>query len=193
MFWFVSWNSAKTRRGLTGLSLNPMFPVLRSAAWTVCARGGDETGGDKQLANLTSPPAFIMHEAPKTNAATQRDVVVQTLRFPLAAPPSSELSRARTPHEARIPHELGTPLDKKTSVRQSISSAPLSSWRTRAHACLAPPAEGFGQSVRGSSKIKFLGVPNEFLARTGKNKTASPQPWRRREVRLGLYLVNQTS
>ena len=26
MFWFVSWNSAKTRRGLTGLSLNPKSP-----------------------------------------------------------------------------------------------------------------------------------------------------------------------
>ena len=80
-----------------------MFPVLRSAAWTVCARGGDETGGDKQRANLTSRPAFIMHKAPTTNAATERDVVVPMLRFTLAAPPSSELSRASTPHEARIP------------------------------------------------------------------------------------------
>ena len=57
----------------------------------------------QQRATLTSRPAFIMHKAPTTNAATERDVVVPMLRFTLAAPPSSELSRASTPHEARIP------------------------------------------------------------------------------------------
>ena len=86
-----------------------MFPVARTAAHKKhssvdgLARGGDETGGDQQRATLTSRPAFIMHKAPTTNAATERDVVVPMLRFTLAAPPSSELSRASTPHEARIP------------------------------------------------------------------------------------------
>ena len=36
MFWFVSWNSAKSRRGLTGLSLNPKpyFQVVMSLSFS---------------------------------------------------------------------------------------------------------------------------------------------------------------